>query len=461
MIIKQSPRYGGKSFVAVIALIASSALPVKSDAFAITRGRSNRITTKPSTFHNAPAPHAPSKKVVLVPSLEEERSSTALYAEVVAPNDYAVNLPNLDWLLAYFNKASNFVSKNFFLVGMIAAVSFARLLPELGKNGSIVRPELFIGKYGVTTIFLLSGLSIKLKELANAAVNLKLNSLIQTISFGVWPFLVGLPLTKGIDFLFPGFLPAPLLDGLLILTCLPTTLNMCILLTAKAEGSGESDCIDRSISKGVPRELISMFFIFIVASALCNAVISNLAGIFITPALFMHFFGKSIELPFVDLVKKLCSKVLLPVAVGQALRATPMKDFYAKHTGFFKRFQEVMLLFLCAMAAAFAFMLTTRFKLSIQCVILGIVWNAFCNAFTSGLGLEMKHAAALLVLLPALHASSLISLSSFFHSNCFGLSTEEAKAATFCGAQKTLAFGLPLINTIFEGNMNLGKNILR
>lgn len=239
MIIKQSHRYGGKSFVAVIALIASSALPVKSDAFTIIRGGANRITTKPALFPEAPAAHSPVKKVVLVPSLEEEKRSTALYAEVVAPNDYGVNLPNLDGLIAYLNKARSFVSKNFFLVGMIVAVSFARLLPKLGKNGSTVRPELFIGKYGVTTIFLLSGLSIKLKELANAAVNLKLNSLIQTITFGVWPFLVGLPLTKGIDFLFPGFLPAPLLDGLLILTCLPTTLNMCILLTAKAEGSGK------------------------------------------------------------------------------------------------------------------------------------------------------------------------------------------------------------------------------
>jgi sodium/bile acid cotransporter 7 len=87
------------------------------------------------------------------------------------------------------------------------------------------------------------------------------------------------------------------------------------------------------------------FPFLLVASALCNAVISNLAGIFITPALFLHFFGKTIELPFMDLVRKLCSKVLLPVAVGQALRATPMKDFYAKNAGLFKRFQEVRLYF--------------------------------------------------------------------------------------------------------------------
>ena len=86
---------------------------------------------------------------------------------------------------------------------------------------------------------------------------------------------------------------------------------------------------------------LTVYLFILVATALCNTVISNLAGIFITPALLLQFFGKSIELPFLDLVKKLCSKVLLPVAVGQALRATPFKDFYSKQTAFFKRFQEV------------------------------------------------------------------------------------------------------------------------
>jgi sodium/bile acid cotransporter 7 len=94
---------------------------------------------------------------------------------------------------------------------------------------------------------------------------------------------------------------------------------------------------------------------------------------------------------------------------------------------------------------------------SYQIVLLGIVWNAFCNAFTSGLGLEVKHAVALLTLLPAIHAASLTSLFTFFKLNLFGFSLGEAIAATFCAAHKTLAFGLPLINTIFEGNPHLGR----
>ena len=107
--------------------------------------------------------------------------------------------------------------------------------------------------------------------------------------------------------------------------------------------------------------------------------------------LLLRFFGKGIELPFFELVSKLCNKVLLPVAVGQALRATPVKDFYEKRTNFFKRLQEV--------------------------VLLGIVWNAFCNAFTKGLGLDLSHAVALLVILPLLHIGSLVSPSTTLPTN--------------------------------------------
>ena len=158
---------------------------------------------------------------------------------------------------------------------------------KLGKNGSILHPELFIGKYGVMTIFLISGLSLKLSELTNAAANMKLNTSIQLMTFGAWPYLIGVPLTRGIESFFPSLLPTPLLEGLLILTCLPTTINMCILLTTASGGN--------------------------VATALCNTVISNLMGIFATPALLLRFFGKTIELPFMELVAKLCNKVLLPV----------------------------------------------------------------------------------------------------------------------------------------------------
>ena len=296
-----------------------------------------------------------------------------------------------------------FTSKNFFLLGMMVVVALARAFPQLGKNGGVLRPELFIGRYGVTGIFLLSGLSLELSELSQSIRNFKLNGLTQFANFVLWPLLLGLPLTKSLETFLPGLLPKPLLDGILIMACLPTTVNMCVILASAAGGN--------------------------VATALVNAVIGNIAGIFLTPALLLRFLGTSIDLPFVQMIVKLCNKVLVPVAIGQGLRATPMKEVYSNNSKKFKRVQEY--------------------------ILLGIVWNAFCNAFTKGMGLGLKQSAALLVLMPILHLTSIAGMFSLFTSKPLGCTRDEAVAATLCASHKTLAFGLPLISTIFQGNENL------
>jgi solute carrier family 10 (sodium/bile acid cotransporter), member 7 len=92
-----------------------------------------------------------------------------------------------------------------------------------------------------------------------------------------------------------------------------------------------------------------------------------------------------------------------------------------------------------------------------QVILLGIVWNAFCNAFSSGLGLELRHTLALLIFLPSLHLASLAVLFQFFSLASWKLGRPEVVAAVFCASQKTLAFGLPLVNTIFQGNPNLAS----
>lgn len=90
-----------------------------------------------------------------------------------------------------------------------------------------------------------------------------------------------------------------------------------------------------------------------------------------------------------------------------------------------------------------------------QMILLGIAWNAFCNAFSSGLGLDLRQSILLLTMLPLLHLLSLGGLFQLFSLPSLGFSRDETIAAMFCSSHKTLAFGLPLINTIFEGNANL------
>lgn len=155
------------------------------------------------------------------------------------------------------------------------------------------------------------------------------------------------------------------------------------------------------------------------------------AGIFITPALLFRFFGAQIQLPFLDMVAKLCSKVLLPVAIGQVLRGTKVKDMYQANAKRCKSLQEF--------------------------VLLSIVWNAFCNTFSQGVALELRHGLGLLALLLPLHLLSLGILFKLFAHPFWNFSRGEVVAAMFGASHKTLAFGLPLVGTIFEGNPNLAS----
>lgn len=337
-----------------------------------------------------------------IPQWLEKSSSLRAGAESesVVPSNGG-NRNKISQIAAQINQ---YVDKNYFLMGMFVAVTMAKAFPALGKNGGILRPEVFVGNYGVAIIFLLSGFSLQTSDLAKAITNFKLNGLVNLLLFVFWPYCIGLPLRYVFTNLLPNLIPSGLADGLLVMTTLPTTVNMCIMLTSTVGGNA--------------------------ATAICNAVISNLAGILLTPLLLLNFFGASIQLPFGKMVLKLCQKVLLPVTIGQLLRTSGQaKSFYKAHSKKFKRLQET--------------------------VLLGIVWNAFCNAFSDGLGIQLKHTLVLLALLPTLHLAALAASFKFFSLELFGFTKGETIAAMFCSSQKTLAFGLPLINTIFQGNPNL------
>lgn len=284
------------------------------------------------------------------------------------------------------------LQKNFFVTGMAAAVASAAACPQLGMDGSLLRPERVIGTYGVAVVFLLSGLSLRLSELRKAALDVRLNALTQFVSLGVIP-AVSCPAIR----LLRGVAHPKLLDGLVVTACLPTTVNMCVILTQSAGGN--------------------------VAAALTNAVLGNVLGVFATPLLLSLALGASVDLPLRSIVAKLAVKVLVPVAVGQALRTTPVLDVQNKNKLAFKRVSEIVLLL--------------------------IVWNAFCNAFARGINIPLGQLAALAALLPLLHVIAFFAIFATFSST---FPRRDAIAGAFVASQKTLAFGLPLIKTIFAAS---------
>lgn len=166
------------------------------------------------------------------------RSASPLFGASVQVSDPSGNASTqLSW-----KNLRSFASKHFFLLGMLVAVALARAFPALGADGGVLRPELVLGRWGVSLIFLLSGLSLEVSQLAQAMSNVRLNAAVQLASFAVWPLLVGWPLRRLLPWCAPGLFPPELLDGLLVMSTLPTTVNMCVILTGSAGGDGKCVC---------------------------------------------------------------------------------------------------------------------------------------------------------------------------------------------------------------------------
>lgn len=111
---------------------------------------------------------------------------------------------------------------------------------------------------GVSLVFFLVGLAIKLGELAGAALNFRLNLLTQAFSLGVLP-AVGVGLSR---VLVRGGMHPALADGVLILMALPTTVNMCVILTQSAEGVCMSLVKSNNVLPPNPRTHVSFCLCF-------------------------------------------------------------------------------------------------------------------------------------------------------------------------------------------------------
>lgn len=304
--------------------------------------------------------------------------------------------------LSATNHVKAFVSKHFFLIGLSVAIISAYGFPSLGAKGGILKPELTVDLFAVSTIFLLNGLALPSRELAKAALDIRLNGLIQFINLVLVPFLA-IPLCAILR--ASSLIEPSVVDGLLAMACLPTTVNMCIVLTQSASGN--------------------------VAVSLFNAVLGNMLGVFVTPLAIFTLLGTNlVGVSYLQVMAKLSKKVLLPVVIGQLLRGTKLAAYRARHKKVFGRVSEVLLL--------------------------SIVYTTFCDTFVKGYGfIQFQTLAFLFALLPLCHLIVFRFTLAVTRLPVLKLGRDKQVAAAFVSSHKTLAFGVPLLKTLFQGHPNL------
>ena len=114
----------------------------------------------------------------------------------------------------------------------------------------------------------------------------------------------------------------PLIDGLVIGSCVPMAINAGLVLTAAAGGDE--------------------------AAAVFHASLGNVIGIFISPLLILMYLpGSTGEVDLVQVIVELILRVLVPLIVGQLVQKFAKKchEFYIKHKAIFRKCSELLLVF--------------------------------------------------------------------------------------------------------------------
>ena len=109
-------------------------------------------------------------------------------------------------------KLQLFLNAQFFLVAVVMAIGLALAAPSVGKSGGMIYSQYTIS-YGATVcIFLITGLSLKTSQFANAFMSIGFNCYTQFFIFLAIPGMT----FAVVKLLQSSFISPALLDGLLI-----------------------------------------------------------------------------------------------------------------------------------------------------------------------------------------------------------------------------------------------------
>lgn len=285
-------------------------------------------------------------------------------------------------------KMRKWSTQNWLILGEVAVIIAAWLNPALGATGGPLRPEVTISKLAIFIIFFINGIALELagnpEQVAKSA---KSNLFIQLFNFGFIPVIV--------KFLAPLYPNKEFVDGLLLLGCLPCTINISVAQT---------------LSAGCD-----------MGTAIFNAIFGNVVGVFLTPLLSIAMLGASSSVSLLGTLRKLGGIVILPLALGQMARFTKLRVIAEKYSRQSRNFSS--------------------------CLLLAIVYNIFSDTFKRGLGIKKEMLVNLLTFMPLSYLTFSYIFWELSKKVLPGLDTKTRGAGLLSAPSKTMAFGIPFIKT--------------
>lgn len=287
----------------------------------------------------------------------------------------------------------SWVRKFWFALGLIAAVALALWWPA---PGSRIAAGGSTAAWAVAVVFLCSGLSLPTGAIRRGLRAGRLHVLIECSIFAIAPAFF---------FFTSGWLDPGLRTGVLALGCLPTTITSCVIFTQRGGGN--------------------------VAAALFNAVVSNVAGVFLAPVLLSLMLQAAGQgLAGTDLwrvFRDLALQVLLPFAIGRGLHALS-GGRASRHAPLFSAINS-------------------------WCILI-ILYLTFARAGQDGtLGARLANMPLPIAYLAGSYL--VLSAGAWWGARAAGLDRADAICALMTAPQKTLALGVPLLGTYFRGQPEL------
>ena len=273
-----------------------------------------------------------------------------------------------------------------FTLLLVATIALATILPAQGGAAAAVG---VLTKVMIALLFFMYGTRLSREAIVAGVRNWKLHLLVLCITFGLFP-LVGLGIVTALG----GHLDAVVGTGLMFLAVLPSTVQSSIAFTSIAGGN--------------------------VAAAICSASLSNLIGVFATPALVALLLHLQGGVSF-DAILQIIVQILLPFLVGHGLRSWT-GGFVTKHRKVFAPLDRGSILL--------------------------VVYGAFSDAVIHGIWRRLTVGDLLWLCLIDIAFLAIIMGATAALSRLFRFDEADEIAIVFCGSKKSLASGVPMASVL-------------
>ncbi|KAI1144097.1 hypothetical protein F5Y05DRAFT_407497 [Hypoxylon sp. FL0543] len=332
-----------------------------------------------------------------------------------------------------------FIWNNWLVLGFGLACVLGYFFPHVAARGGTIRSEYSILYGGIGLIFFINGMQLSPVKLKEHATNWRLHIVVQGTNLVLIPviqlIIVHIVIVAG--GVSSGTVDASILVGMIVVSCIPTTIASNVVMTRNSGGDE--------------------------AAAIIEVVIGNVVGSFLSPWLIYGFLPRGGEFDslkpaeantlgpmYANVMQQLGLSVLLPLVVGQSLRWTfPKQVCWTLKTFYLAPLCSVLLMLVAWSTFSGAFQTGALTALPKSSVIFNVFLNiAEYILFTAICYWIASPPKIMAILVNGYVAESRLCLylpgSMRRALTVKRMPKELVVAVCFCGAAKTTSVGIPL-----------------